>query len=182
VARSVRGRECSDRVASGRFLLGPGDESRPGAVDAAGVDQGAGVGSEAAASFGKLHHPAESRRRAWDGVRDLGAIPDAELKTARDAGITDVEILETVANVALNYLTNAVNRLAQTDIEFPSPLAPDLARSWWPPGACHVNMGGARRKKTISSPTPQLAPCCYGRGTAALVVIRWRSDGRGSGP
>lgn len=62
-------------------------------------------------------------RLARSVVRDLGAIPDVELKTARDAGITDGEILETVANVALNYLTNAVNRLAQTDIDFPSPIA-----------------------------------------------------------
>jgi uncharacterized peroxidase-related enzyme len=56
-------------------------------------------------------------------VRDLGAVPDAEVRTARDAGITDDEILETVANVALNYLTNALNRLAQTDVDFPSPVA-----------------------------------------------------------
>lgn len=56
-------------------------------------------------------------------VRDLGAIPDSELAAARAAGLTDGEILETVANVALNYFTNAVNRLAQTDVDFPSPVA-----------------------------------------------------------
>lgn len=55
-------------------------------------------------------------------VRDLGAIPDAELASARAAGITDAEVLETVAHVALNYLTNAVNRLAQTEVDFPSPV------------------------------------------------------------
>lgn len=55
-------------------------------------------------------------------VRDLGAISDTELASARAAGLTDGEILETVAHVSLNYLTNAVNRLAQTEVDFPSPV------------------------------------------------------------
>jgi uncharacterized peroxidase-related enzyme len=56
-------------------------------------------------------------------VRDLGAISDEQLAGARAAGITDGEILESVAHVALNYLTNAVNRLADTDVDFPTPAA-----------------------------------------------------------
>jgi uncharacterized peroxidase-related enzyme len=55
-------------------------------------------------------------------VRDLGAIPEADLARARAAGITDAEVLETVAHVALNYLTNAVNRLARTEVDFPAPV------------------------------------------------------------
>jgi uncharacterized peroxidase-related enzyme len=62
-------------------------------------------------------------RLAHAVVRDLGAIPDEALTAARDAGITDGEILETVAHVALNYFTNAINRLAHTDVDFPSPVA-----------------------------------------------------------
>jgi uncharacterized peroxidase-related enzyme len=62
-------------------------------------------------------------RLARDVVSDLGAVSDDALAAARDAGITDSEILETVAHVALNYFTNAVNRLAQTDVDFPTPVA-----------------------------------------------------------
>lgn len=48
-----------------------------------------------------------------------GAVSDAELDRARAAGISDAEIAEIVANVALNVLTNYFNRLAETDIDFP---------------------------------------------------------------
>jgi uncharacterized peroxidase-related enzyme len=41
------------------------------------------------------------------------------LDEARRAGITDAEVVETVANVALTVFTNYLNELAGTDIEFP---------------------------------------------------------------
>jgi hypothetical protein len=37
----------------------------------------------------------------------------------RQAGYSDVEIVEIVANVALNILTNYINQVAQTDVDFP---------------------------------------------------------------
>ena len=48
-----------------------------------------------------------------------GALGDAELKAARAAGVTDAEIVETVANVALNILTNYLNHVAHTVVDFP---------------------------------------------------------------
>ena len=48
-----------------------------------------------------------------------GEISDATLKTARRAGLTDCEIVETTANVALNIFTNYINHVARTVVDFP---------------------------------------------------------------
>jgi len=52
-------------------------------------------------------------------ARQRGRVSDAELATVRRAGFTDAQIIEIVANVALNVFTNFVNNVAQTDIDFP---------------------------------------------------------------
>jgi len=48
-----------------------------------------------------------------------GHIDDAAIAIARDAGLTDAEIVEVVAHVALNVFTNYLNTVAQTTIDFP---------------------------------------------------------------
>lgn len=48
-----------------------------------------------------------------------GAVTDGDLSTARAAGLTDAEIVEIVTHVALNILTNYVNQVAQTALDFP---------------------------------------------------------------
>ncbi|MBC7274915.1 carboxymuconolactone decarboxylase family protein [Nocardioides sp.] len=53
-------------------------------------------------------------------VKDRGDVDDSELAAARAAGLTDEEIAEVVANVALNFFTNIFNRLAHTEIDFPA--------------------------------------------------------------
>ncbi|MHA7871252.1 MAG: carboxymuconolactone decarboxylase family protein [Hyphococcus sp.] len=50
-------------------------------------------------------------KRGWAG--------EADLQTARDAGLTDAEIVETIVNVVANILTNYVNHVADTAIDFP---------------------------------------------------------------
>lgn len=52
-------------------------------------------------------------------VVQRGELSETEFKAARAAGLTDAEIVETVANVALNILTNYVNHVAQTVVDFP---------------------------------------------------------------
>lgn len=52
-------------------------------------------------------------------VRNRGAISDGEIAAARQAGLTDSQIIEIVANVALNVMTNYTNRVADTAIDFP---------------------------------------------------------------
>lgn len=59
-------------------------------------------------------------------VVNRGEIPDGDLAAARRAGATDAEIVETVTNVALNILTNYVNHVARTVVDFP-PVAPAAA-------------------------------------------------------
>jgi len=48
-----------------------------------------------------------------------GEISDSDLEHARAAGLNDGEIVETVANVVLNILTNYVNHVARTLVDFP---------------------------------------------------------------
>ena len=48
-----------------------------------------------------------------------GEVSDSDLDQARVCGLTDGEIVETVANVVLNILTNYVNHVARTLVDFP---------------------------------------------------------------
>jgi uncharacterized peroxidase-related enzyme len=48
-----------------------------------------------------------------------GQVSDADLQAVRDAGFSEAEVIEVVLHVALNVLTNYVNNVAQTDIDFP---------------------------------------------------------------
>lgn len=52
-------------------------------------------------------------------ARNRGQVSDADLAAVRLAGFDEPSIVEIVVNVALNVLTNYVNNVAQTDIDFP---------------------------------------------------------------
>ncbi len=54
-----------------------------------------------------------------------GHVDDAALDALRDAGVTDGEIVEVVAHIALNVFTNFVNSVSETDVDFP-PVSLDL--------------------------------------------------------
>jgi uncharacterized peroxidase-related enzyme len=62
---------------------------------------------------------------AWSDavLRARGSVDEGVLAQARAAGVSDAEIAELVGNVALNVLTNYLNNLAHTDVDFP-PVAP----------------------------------------------------------
>ena len=57
-------------------------------------------------------------------VDNRGQLSDADIQAAKDAGLSDAELLDTVAIVAANTFTNYVNALAKTDVDFPA--APDI--------------------------------------------------------
>src|SRR5215813_12528961 len=57
-----------------------------------------------------------------------GEISDAELEGARAAGLGDGELVETVANIALNIFTNYLNHVARTPIDFPEVESSGAAR------------------------------------------------------
>ncbi len=52
-------------------------------------------------------------------VETRGVIADHDVQQARNAGLTDGEIAEVVANVALNIFTNYFNHVAATEVDFP---------------------------------------------------------------
>jgi uncharacterized peroxidase-related enzyme len=52
-------------------------------------------------------------------AKSHGRVSDAQLATLRLAGFDEASVIEIVANVAVNVLTNYVNNVAQTDIDFP---------------------------------------------------------------
>ena len=52
-------------------------------------------------------------------VKQRGVLSDADIERARDAGVDDGLIVEVIANVAFNTLTNYTNHIAATDIDFP---------------------------------------------------------------
>ena len=56
-------------------------------------------------------------------AQSRGRVSDAEVATLRLAGFDEAEIIEIVANVAVNVLTNYINNVAETDIDFPVVMA-----------------------------------------------------------
>ena len=52
-------------------------------------------------------------------VRERGHVSDVDVQAVKDAGYTEAQVIEIVLHVALNTLTNYVNEVAKTDIDFP---------------------------------------------------------------
>ena len=48
-----------------------------------------------------------------------GRVSDADIAAVRLAGFSEAQVIEIVASVALNVLTNYINNVAETDIDFP---------------------------------------------------------------
>lgn len=53
-------------------------------------------------------------------ARVRGHVADADVQAVKKAGFSDAEVMEIVVHVALNTLTNYVNEVAQTVIDFPA--------------------------------------------------------------
>ena len=60
-----------------------------------------------------------------------GELRDADLRLARQAGISDAELVEVIGAVALNVFTNYFNHVAATPIDFPevAPLGAPTAKA-----------------------------------------------------
>lgn len=52
-------------------------------------------------------------------VRERADVSDADVQRLRDAGVSESEIVEIVANVVQNIFTNYINHVADTPIDFP---------------------------------------------------------------
>lgn len=58
-------------------------------------------------------------RFATKVVRTRGHVSDADVEAVKAAGYDDAQVIEIVAHVALNTLTNYVNEVAKTEVDFP---------------------------------------------------------------
>ena len=87
---------------------------------------GKGVGLDDQGIFdarsGKAGDPKEQAalELAKNIIDKRGFIEDADLEKARSARLSDAEILEICAHVALNFFTNYINHLVDTEIDFPA--------------------------------------------------------------
>lgn len=52
-------------------------------------------------------------------LRQRGHVSDAEIQAVKAAGYDDAQVIEIILHVALNTLTNYVNEVAKTAIDFP---------------------------------------------------------------
>jgi len=52
-------------------------------------------------------------------VQSRADVSDSALRTARQGGLDDELIIEIIAHIALNVLTNYLNRVAGTEVDFP---------------------------------------------------------------
>ena len=57
---------------------------------------------------------------AQDVTKKRGQVSAEAIQTVKDAGYNDGDILEIVLNVVSNTLTNYVNHIAKTEVDFPS--------------------------------------------------------------
>lgn len=107
IALAVAGANACDYCASAHAAISAGLKVAPSAVDAH--------------LEGRSDDPrlAAILKLAVAIVAARGLVSDADLTAARDAGLGDAEIVETVANVVANIFTNYLNHVAATDIDFP---------------------------------------------------------------
>lgn len=84
----------------------------------------AGASSEemAAAQAGRSEDPRTAAILAFalELVEDRGALSGETLAEVRAQGVTDEEIVEVIAHVALNLFTNYVNVALETPVDFPA--------------------------------------------------------------
>ena len=53
-------------------------------------------------------------------ARNRGKVADSDLQVVRNAGYSNAEIVEIVGHVALNTLTNYINEVLGTEVDFPT--------------------------------------------------------------
>lgn len=89
----------------------------------AALGKGAGLSNDdiERARGGEAVNPADAAiaRLALRIARSRADLTDDDLALARQAGLDDGQILEVIGQVALNVLTNYVNRIAGTAVDFP---------------------------------------------------------------
>jgi alkylhydroperoxidase family enzyme len=87
------------------------------------LGKGAGLNTGEIESSRRAHSPnlkvAAGLEFAKRIINQRAMLSDEDLASVRAAGFSDGEIVEIVAHVALNALTNYLNLVAQTEVDFP---------------------------------------------------------------
>ena len=87
------------------------------------MGKGAGLAADEMASNLRVRSADAKTQAALDFaaaiVSERGRVSDAQLHAVRAAGYGDAEVVEIVANVAVNIFTNYFNHIAGTVIDFP---------------------------------------------------------------
>ena len=95
------------------------------------LGRGAGLSSDDidASREGRATDPKAAAALQFAGaiVARRGAVTEQDLARVRAAGLSDGEIVEIIAHVALNVFTNYFNRAVHTEIDFPVVTAGQLA-------------------------------------------------------
>jgi len=60
-------------------------------------------------------------------AKSRGKVADEDIKSVKDAGYTEAQVIEIIAVVVENVFTNFVNNVAQTEIDFPVVSAAEAA-------------------------------------------------------
>lgn len=107
VALAVAGANACDYCASAHAAISKGMKVAPADID--GYLSGRADDPRTAAILSLATAIVETR----------GMVSDSVLTDARHAGLSDADIVETVAQVVANIFTNYLNHVAQTDIDFP---------------------------------------------------------------
>jgi uncharacterized peroxidase-related enzyme len=115
IALAVAEANACDYCLAAHSLLGKGAGLSPDAILAARRVEAVDPKTDALLKF------------ATAVVETRGLVSDEALAEVRTAGASEAEIIETVAHVALNILTNYTNHVAQTVIDFPKVAALSVA-------------------------------------------------------
>lgn len=86
--------------------IAAGAKLSPAEITAAKAGQSQNAASQAMLSF------------AAAVIEKRGHVADSEFKAAKEAGLSDAQILDTIAVVCLNLFTNYINHVAQPEIDF----------------------------------------------------------------
>lgn len=111
IALTVAETNACDYCLAAHSLIGKGAGLSPDAILAARRIEAADPRVDALLKF------------AAKVVEARGLVSDDALAAVRAAGVSDAEVIETVAHVALNILTNYLNHVAQTTVDFPKAAA-----------------------------------------------------------
>lgn len=125
--------KSKEALAAGRFSDRTRELIALGVAEANGCGYCLSAHTAIAGSMGmKPGEIEQARRGAAPDARDAAVValaksivshrgwaPEADLAAAREAGLDDQDIVETIAVVIANMLTNYTNHIARTDIDFP---------------------------------------------------------------